>query len=395
MSAQLYNIAPDAIADPGTAGGPGFTLSRPEWIAIQAYSTDALALPTTADAFRKSLGAGAPTDLSDFDRLIEAYGAVHAHVTTWTTTTFPASVALAGDVYQYGTVKAPVYYPRILDEAKILERDPNDEQAKAALKAMLDNLKRDADDKSDRARKVSVDIAQFASDSELDKVTLVGADGKSGLVKYYDTKYGSTSAEVKKLTDDIAEQKSILKSANDEYDHDVVVAATSPTYAWVWPLGTIAAAVVAGVYGKRATDALDRARAAQGKIDILADKLAADANLLVAIHNAEVGAGNIVRGLTETLPVIQKIQGVWGGIAADLGAISKLVDDDIRNVPPIIMDLGIDEAIKAWHQVAQRADAYRVNAYIKEQPGRYSMAAWKLGNQVSSARTVSTHVMAA
>ena len=93
--------------------------------------------------------------------------------------------------------------------------------------------------------------------------------------------------------------------------------------------------------------------------------------------------------------MIQKIQGVWGGIAADLGALSALVDDDIRNVPPIIMDLGIDEAIKAWHQVALRADAYRVNAYVKEQPGRYSMAAWKVANQVSSARFHSTHVMAA
>jgi hypothetical protein len=395
MSAQLYNIGPDAIADPGVAGGPGFTLSRPEWIAIQAYSTDALALPTTADAFRKSLGAGAPKDLSDFDKLIEAYVAVNQHVTTWSTKTFPASVALASDVYQYGTVKAPVYYPRILDEAKILERNPDDEQAKTALKAMLDNLKRDADQKSAKAGEVSTAIATFATDSELDKVTLVGADGKGGLVSYYDKKYGSTSAEVKKLTDDIAEQKGILKSANDEYDHDVVVAATSPTYAWVWPLGTIAAAVVAGVYGKRATDALDRARAAQAKIDLLADKLAADANLLVAIHNAEVGAGSIVRGLTEALPVIQKIQGVWGGIAADLGAISALIDDDIRNVPPIIMGLGVDEAIKSWHQVALRADAYRVNAYVKEAPGQMSMAAWKLANQVSSVRTVSQHAMAA
>jgi hypothetical protein len=354
-----------------------------------------LALPTTADAFRKSLGAGAPKDLSDFDKLIEAYVAVNQHVTTWSTKTFPASVALASDVYQYGTVKAPVYYPRILDEAKILERNPDDEQAKTALKAMLDNLKRDADQKSAKAGEVSTAIGTFATDSELDKVTLVGADGKGGLVSYYDKKYGSTSAEVKKLTDDIAEQKGILKSADDEYDHDVVVAATSPTYAWVWPLGTIAAAVVAGVYGKRATDALDRARAAQAKIDLLADKLAADANLLVAIHNAEVGAGSIVRGLTEALPVIQKIQGVWGGIAADLGAISALIDDDIRNVPPIIMGLGVDEAIKSWHQVALRADAYRVNAYVKEAPGQMSMAAWKLANQVSSVRTVSQHAMAA
>ena len=93
----------------------------------------------------------------------------------------------------------------------------------------------------------------------------------------------------------------------------------------------------------------------------------------------------IVRDVAETLPVIQKIQGVWGGISADLGAFSRMIDDDIRNVPPIIMGLGVDEAITAWHQVALNADAYRLNAYIKEQPGRCSMAAWKLANQFSSA----------
>ena len=64
-------------------------------------------------------------------------------------------------------------------------------------------------------------------------------------------------------------------------------------------------------------------------------------------------------------------------------------------MPPIITGLRVDEAITAWHQVARQADAYRVNAYLVEQPDRRSMAAWKVANQVSSARTVSAHVMAA
>ncbi len=386
MTGQVLNIGPSAIADPGTAGGPGFTLSRPEWVAIQTYSTDALALPTTDETFRKSLGPGAPDNLSDFTQLIEAYKTINGHVTTWDKQVFPASVDLASDVYQYGMTKAPVYYPPILKEADILADNPDDEHAKAALKAILDNLKKDAQDKADRAAGVAKQIGQFAADTESDRITMVGTDGKGGLVKYYDDKYGTTSSEVADLTKEIDAQRQILKAADEEYDHDVVVAATTPTYAWVWPVGTIAAAVVAGVYGKRAVEALDRARAAQAKINELAAKLAADANLLVAIHSAEIGMNTIVRDVTAALPVIQKIQGVWGGMASDLGAISAMIDNDIRNVPAIIMSLGVDEAVKAWHNVALNADAYRVNAYVKQEAGAQSMAAWKLATQVASVR---------
>jgi hypothetical protein len=64
-----------------------------------------------------------------------------------------------------------------------------------------------------------------------------------------------------------------------------------------------------------------------------------------------------------------------------------MVDNDIRNVPPIIMDLGVDEAIKAWHEVALNADRYRLNAYVKEQPGAVSMSAWKVATQFASTRS--------
>lgn len=382
-----FSIAPQAIADPGVAGGPAFSMSRPEWIAIQTYVTDALALPTTDDAFRKSLGKGAPVDLSDFKQLISAYGAINEHVTDWQKNIYPETVSLASDVYQYGTNKAPAFYPPILKEAAILQDNPDDEHAKAALKAILDNLKTDAQSRADRASAVATKIQTFAGETETDKVTLIGTDGNGGLVKYYNDEYGSTSEEVEQLTKEIDAQRLILQSANDEYDHDVVVAATTPTYAWVWPVGTIAAAVVAGIYGKRATEALDRARAAQDKINTLSAKLAADANLMVAIHSAEIGMNTIVRDVTTALPVIQKIQGVWGGISSDLGAISAMIDNDIRNVPPIIMSLGVDEAITAWHNVALAADAYRVNAYVTQQGGgSQSMAAWQVATQFASDR---------
>ena len=315
-------------------------------------------------------------------------------MTTWTTATFPAAVALAGDIHQYGTARAPVYYPRMLEEVRILEGDPHDGEARAALSAMLDHLRRDADQKSGRAGRVATEIARFAADAERAEATLSG-DGTGGLVRLLRRDVRLHHCRGRAADPEIADERAILTTADEAYDHDVVLATAAATYAWCWPVGSVAAAVVAGSHGTQATDALDRARTAQGAIDRLGDQPAAEANLLVALHLADRAVRTIVASLTETLPVVQKIQGVWGGIAADLGALAALVDDDIRAVPPIIGALGVDQAITAWHQVAEQADAYRVNAHVVEPPGRHSMAAWKVANQFSSARAASPHVMAA
>lgn len=361
------NIGPGDIAEPGTQGGPGFILSKTEWIAVQVYVTDALALPTTDDAFKQSLGPGAPADLSDFKQLITAYKNINDHCSTWQNTTFPNTVSLASNIYEYGTIKAPVYYPPILKEAKILQDDPDNKEAKAALKAILDRLTTTAKDYAAKAHAAEQEIKTFADGTQSDKTTLIGTDGKSGLLKYYNDKYGSTSQEVVDLNKDIKAQQIILDAANKEYDHDVVVAATTPTYAWIFPAGTIAAAVVAGVYGHKAVEALDSARAAQDKINELSAEIAADANLMTAINSAELGLTSISTELSAALPVIQKIQGVWGGISDDLDNIVKIIDEDIRKALPIIMNLGVDEALDAWRKVGNAANQYRINAYVKQE----------------------------
>lgn len=380
------NIGPAAIAEASESGGPGFCLAKSEWIAIQTYVTDGLALPTDDAGFRNSLGAGAPDSLADFEQLIAAYKTLNQHCATWQNSVFPASVSLASDVYDYGANKAPVYYPPILAQAQILQDDPSNAQAAATLKAILDTLQATASGYAAKAQTVAKQIQQFADDSEADQSILVGPHGDAGLVKYYNDKYGTASAEVVEFNKEIEAQRLILDSANAEYDHDVVVASTTPTYVWVWPFGTIAAAVVAGVYGDKAVKALERARAAQEQINTLSAKIAADAALMSAIFVASNGMGKIVRELAAALPAIQKIEGVWGAMSDDLTNISKMIDTNIRDVPPIIMGLGVDVAVKAWHNVALNADAYRHNAYVKESgPPTLTMLGWKVATQFSPA----------
>jgi hypothetical protein len=383
---QTYDISPGAIAAAGTPGGPPFALSKAEWLTIQTYVIDALALPINDDEFGKSLGPGAPADLSDFMRLIACYQSINGNCKTWDSSAFPNTVALADAVYEYGANKAPVYYPPIVKEANILADDPNNEQAKAALKAILGVLEGAATDYAQKASKAAAEVEQFATATQADKVTLLGPNGDAGLVKYYNDEYGTTSAEVEELVKQINAQKLILASADAEYTHDVTVAATTPTYAWVLPpIGLIAAAIVAGIYGHKAVEALDEAHAAQDKINSLEVKWQADANIMTAIMTASTGMTTIVAALSAALPVIQKIQGVWAAMAADLAAIAKLIETDIAQVPPIIMSLGVDEAVRAWFNVAQAANAYRVNAYVHETGGpAASMLAWKVDNHIAS-----------
>jgi hypothetical protein len=360
------NIGPGDIAQSSETGGPAFALSAAEWLAIQTYVNDALALPITMPAFKATLGPGAPDDLSDFNQLVAAYVAINNHVTTWQKVTFPASVSLASDIYNYAQ-QAPTYYNPILPLAQTLVDNPNDETAKQELAAILGVLSNDAKANHDKAAAVAAQIQTFADDTAKDKAALSGTDGKGGLQKYYNDKYGAASADVITITNELKAAKDSLDSDNAEYNHDVVVAATSPTYAWVWPFGTIAAGVVAGVYGHRAVEALERARADEQQINNFSAQLAADANLMIALNNAEAGIGNILGPLSTALPIIQKIQGVWGAISDDLNNIISLIATNIEAVPPIIMGLGVQTAIDDWTKVGEEANAYRLNAYITVQ----------------------------
>ena len=364
-TAKAPNLGPGAIATPGTAGGPGFALSVTNWIAIQKYVLDGLALPTTNDKFKDWLGKGAPSDLSDFKPLMDCFTQIQGQCKTWQDDVYPASVSLASDVYDYGMHKAPSLFPPINDLANKLSKNSGDADAQAKLKALLQSLTQDAQTRAGKATDVKTRIKKFADDTLTSKSTLSGTPDKpGGLVKRYTDEYGAKSTEVMELNRQIAEQRGILQQETAKYNYDVVVAATTPTYAWVPWIGTIPAVVVAGVYTARALEALGKVNAAKQKINDMSATIAADALLMIGLTGAENGMSGILNDLNAALPIIELLEGVWGGIADDLQNLVKLIDTDIAKAVPIIMSLGVDEALKAWQDVAAHADAYRTNAYV-------------------------------
>lgn len=354
-----YDVTPVVASDESD-----FVLSSEEWLTIQCYVAKTLGLPNNEDKFRTFLGSGAPDDISDFTQLIGVYDKMIKHVTEWQDHTFPASVSLASDIYNY-SMKVETYYTPILPLADILVVDPGNQKAKDKLSAILSTLSREARDHQVKAAEVAAKIKDFANRTLEDKIELSGNDGKSGLSKYYADKYGDTSENAKKLAKSISDMQAVLDKATEEYNHDVVVAATTPSYCWVLPpLGLVAAAIVAGIYGDKAVKALDNMRAAEKKIKELKDEERVNANLLLILNTTNTGLAEIVDAVNTALPLIQKIEGTWMSIADDLDAIVKIIEEDIQKALPIIMDLGVENAIKSWKAVGKAADKYRQNAYI-------------------------------
>ncbi|MFT3908936.1 MAG: alpha-xenorhabdolysin family binary toxin subunit A [Ferruginibacter sp.] len=360
----VNDLATDSNAD-GT-----FLLSSTSWFEIQTYVHYASMLPDSLDSFKDLLGAGAPGDMSDFTQLISVFASMKEAANTFSTSTFKNSVSLASDIYNYAG-KVPNLYGAISDLANQFDNSQiTMDDFKTKICAVVTILKTAAETMETNAAKVSDAIGAFATEIATDKENLIGDDGNSGIYKTLNDKYNTENGAIADLMQQIKDTTAALQEANEAYAHDVVVAATSPTYAWIFPFGTIAAGVTAGIYGKKATDALDAAKGYTVQLTTLQNELAADLQIATCLHISTEKIKSIEDAMASALKDIQTIRGAWAAIKDDLVAIINTItnelntDDPTQGVEAFILGLGIGDAIAEWKALGAEADSYRKNAYI-------------------------------
>lgn len=358
MSQTKPSIKPEGLLRDGGA----FALATSEFVLVQTYARNALALPKTMDELRSMLGPDAPSDLGEFQPLVDVYHSMFEASTKWNDQTFPATVRLASDLVQYGR-KVPKYFGALREHADRLAMNEDDAVSKNKLVAILGNLEQDARRMQERAAAALAGVREYAEISQRDADTLVVRNG-GGLLQKYQNKADAVNSRVAALRAELAAHQESLRAANEAHAHDATVAATTPAYAWIFPFGLIAAAVVAGVYGKKATDAASAAKRLENEIQSLSGDAAAQMKTVASLQMASISITRITTALAAALPVLRTIEGFWSAIADDLAEIARLIQDDIGNAAPIIMDLGIDEAIASWEAVAAAADKYRMAAFV-------------------------------
>lgn len=345
---------------PKVEAGPNgrFFMAVDDWQFIQCYVEAGKRLPfTKEDAISKLTISTEEAD--HFHDLWEIYGHVNDHCHDFEFNLFPQIIGLASDIVDYGRAKAPIYYGGLTNILGRVDEGALDLPSAARMvQAILNNLTAYAQERVDKAEANTKSIAIFIDQIQQKKLFLEPIQGR------YTQMYEGESGIIAQFTQAFEDDKTLIETCNDEYREDVAVACTSAIYAWVFPVGTIAAGVVAGVYGKRTQDALDNVHAYQDKLAATEIKLRAAILLKHDLDLASQILDGMVKKLNAALPVLTEAKRVWSALTDDIKQVQVTITQDISKAPMIIKSLGIDEAILAWKAFADEADQYRVNAFI-------------------------------
>jgi hypothetical protein len=362
-------VSPQQAPDLGPSGlesvsGQPFVLSNSDLIALQAYENYMAQLPVTDQEFRKALNIDSSVNTSDFAQLLTDYGAAQGHAQAWQTTIFPSIVSLANDIYNYNQ-NVPTYYGALNDLIPKLLQTPPDSTAQQEFAGILQQLQVQANGYSTNAGNVATAITGAATNIQSDQ-TAIQND-----YAHYNAEYGADGTVFSSLQTQIATWTDTYKEANAAYNHDVIVAATTPSYAWVGfpfcPVGLIAAGVVAGIYGARATAAKHEMEAAQAQVNSLEVQEKAEQNVMFLLNAVMTNVQTTLTEIQTALGIVQGIQGAWDAIASDLGNLASAITTNIQQAIPILKQLGIENTITRWANIAGEANVYRVNAYITVQ----------------------------
>lgn len=368
---KVINIGPNGLI---SEENNRFLLSDSIFIDVQTYVEAGISLPITEDEFQGRLGIH-KEDVAEFKDLISIYNAIYEECNYFKNTTYPMTVNLASDIVHYNT-KVPTYYGDLLKIIDLLQSGKiSEELGMKKVEAILNNLVNTAKVYSDNASTAKEKVTLFVDETKKNKNNLEPLNEK------YKKEYESQGGYIQQYLKEIETCTNDIKYWNDKYKYDVTVAATTPTYAWVFPFGTIAAATVAGVYGKRATDDLNQVHKLQEELTKAEGELKKAINLTADLNLASNSIDEIIDKAEKAIPLLEKMQGIWGAISSDLENIITILNEDVRKAEIVIKELGVYEAIDAWKAVSEIADNYRLNAYIsvrseeeiKENPEEYDV----------------------
>lgn len=333
-------------------------IAKEEWIAIQRYVGDVARLPRDEDALTKWLGSPAPDRIrADMTAMLALNNQLQAHCTAWTATTYPKVVAIATAIHDHAQ-KARIFYAPIHDLVQRLDKDPPDEAAKAKLMAILASLTGDAEEREKHAREVHTLVKQFADQTAVDR------EAVSRMYTSFDKNYGTANATLIQNVKDLEALTKQLKATQDQYNHDTVVAATTPSYAWVPLVGLICGVVIAGVYGDRAVKGAEEIKRLGAKIAATDEENVRMFSVMAAANLSRHAMDEIQKDIQAALPALQHVQGVWAAMADNLKNVQKIIDTDIRRALNVIRELGVQRALDQWAEIQAQASAFRDTAYI-------------------------------
>ncbi len=304
---------------------------RQNWVYLQIFATYGLRLPNTAGALQTvlNLTPSAAAGYSWFDAMYGAYDTLDKASKYFFSDVFEKMTSLGEGLKSYATDVAGQDSTFTLISSLVKPTDGSDPDPASALD-ILSDLKTTAANNAALAGDIKSNLATY-------KAKLVNAQGDMTNVKTdVDNDDRTSQATInqleggKEVMGSLAQLQDMLNTDKAEYKHDVIVASTTATYAWVGPLGLIAAAVVAGIYGKKAVEMKDTIDKLEGQIKAAEHKLQVAISTQNTVTLAQNSLNSVLKHTDIAIEKTTQVENSWNSMVAGLKYISHKVSSSIK-----------------------------------------------------------------
>jgi len=361
-----------------------YALDHPEIAKLVDYLWTGILLDTKKIDYLRTIGiATLPDELNKpIDDLILQYIEIQGHCSTFKNVTFPLIVSIASQVHEYAILAGgkddSSFYKIIIDAGEqlvALKKDPSKNEA--AIKSLAQDIKDTVDYMVGYIaplKKAAGDAKQalilFETICKTDQKNLESAQAP---LRTRIEGIGGKGGELEMLQANLEEKRKELKDDQDAYDKDYVIAMTSLAYAWIWPIGTIAAAIVAGVYGAKAAEMEASISAVKDLITADNDKIALDNALVADMGLISKSIDTIIEAIGSAIQALGYLESGWQIIEDDLQSCATVTKNISFAAAPILRTRTAGAVITAWNGVATAVEKYRNKAYVSMTPTKINI----------------------
>lgn len=358
------------------------------WNYLQVYSTWCQKLPNTEANLNNYLNISNPGSYDFYTGMLEAYQATSTAGNDFMNKVFPLVVGVGNALQSFAqtagtTADQGGIFSTITNLLKTITPSTSPAAAQVILQTevlpLLNALQTMAQQNATNAGVVGDELTKYKS-------ALVLAQGKLTTVDTLVTNNAAVSqATIDKLSGgpevvgSIQQLEALKKSEQDEYQRDVTIACTTLTYAWVPYAGLITAAVIAGVYGKRATDMLNQVNATEDLIKTEQQELITAVAVNKVQSLAKSGLDSAVNYTVQAIVQATTVQNNWNTISNNLTDIQNEFNNttfgqgsDEKAQGKAVINVWLTQATNHWQTMIPLVNALVANPYIAVIPGNTS-----------------------
>lgn len=350
-----------------------FVLSTEQWAAIQLFAAAARVLPITEEDMRNKFLLDSLDFGSNYQELLKSYQRVHNISGQWLNAKGyrDQMVKLATDVVVYsdevltGSENISYFVDKLysaINDNKLAVGN----SYLTVIRKLLDNMLTDTKKYYDNADDLGTKLTEFVNTLDEEEQKLKAVQSKNANILENDG--SATKYEIDSLQDRIEE-------VNREYSKWLKIAATTPTYVYFFPYGTLAAIGTASAGTAQAIALRNQIKFIKEDIKNLQEQLKTEELTYASWRLANSSITNTREQLSGAIQALEKLRGAWVLVVAQLQAaldgIQGANSEDVIDNPDLLIAIALTatelkELETRWGEIKEITEEWVRNAYVTQ-----------------------------